>query len=81
MGGLYPNKIGTGQCRVKGQCATMVSDVPGLQISGFGRAGLDPFGLRAGPGFYTSGFGLFFGLFKDYKYSPIYIVYLEIETV
>ena len=58
-----------------------LSDVPGLQISGFGRAGLDPFGLRAGPGFYTSGFGLFFGLFKDYKYSPIYIVYLEIETV
>ena len=60
---------------------TEFSDVPGLQISGFGRAGLDPFGLRAGPGFYTSGFGLFFGLFKDYKYSPIYIVYLEIETV
>ena len=24
MGGLYPNEIGTGQCRVKGQCATMV---------------------------------------------------------
>ena len=22
MGGLYPNEIGTGQCRVKGQCAT-----------------------------------------------------------
>ena len=42
------------------------SDVTGLKFPGFGRAGPDPSGFRAGPGFLTPGFGLFFGLFKIY---------------
>ena len=39
------------------------SDVTGLKFSGFGRAGPDPSGFRAGSGFLPSGFGFFFGLF------------------
>ena len=51
----------------KSVISSSVSDVPGLQLSGFGRAGPDLFGPRAGPGFFTSGFGLFFGLFQSIK--------------
>ena len=40
------------------------SDVPGLQISGFGRAGLDPFGLRAGRAFLHRASGFFSGFLK-----------------
>ena len=41
-----------------------ISDVPGLQISGFGRAGLDPFGLRAGRAFLHRASGFFSGFLK-----------------
>ena len=45
-----------------------ISDVTGLKFSGFGRAGPDPSGFRAGLGFLPSGFGFCFGFFKIYKY-------------
>ena len=39
------------------------SDVTGLKFPGFGRAGPNFFGPRAGPGFLMSGFGRALGLF------------------
>ena len=56
-----------------------ISDVPGLQLSGFGRAGPDFFGPRAGPGFFTSGFGLFFGLFQSIKCTFFWFYAYEIR--
>ena len=55
------------------------SDVPGLQLSGFGRAGPDFFGPRVGPGFFTSGFGLFFGLFQSIKCTFFWFYTYEIR--
>ena len=40
------------------------SDVTGLKFPGFGRAGPDLYGFRAGLGYLTSGFGLFLGSSK-----------------
>ena len=40
------------------------SDVTGLKFPGFGRAGPNFFGPRAGPGFLMSGFGRALGPFQ-----------------
>ena len=48
------------------------SDVPGLQLLGFGQARPDFFGPRAG--LFTLGFGLFFGLFQSIKCTYFFVL-------
>ena len=50
-----------------------ISDVPGLDFSGFGRAQAFMYWASSRPGFSVSGFWLFFGLFQSIKYTYISI--------
>ena len=49
---------------LKSKEATVISDVPGLDFSGFGRARAFMYRASGGPGFSVSGFELFSGFSK-----------------
>ena len=49
----------------------LLSDVTGLQFSGFRQVRPETFGLRVGPGFFASGFGQAFGPKKNQKMAKI----------